>query len=601
MDLDIQDETDDDLSGSHEPTEADETNSDSSEKTSNGQNEGDDATALARLQDLLRQNKSHTLSEKRWERLREFYVDDYLETFKESQESQEYISEPDFEATQLGAVTWLPREKYRLYETLSRKGRLDIPTLARAVGTKSQLEVTDYLHSLQSQQRDRHLFARHVDRLGILSYAELPAAVEVSGKCEAALERAADALEALQDRYDNLARRQDGSADHSTLRIDGELAEAIDQVTETMDIDEDSTGNADVDSIMETADFFNVCNFTTLSELLFMNAGGDHIDRNWSQFAIEHESPAVTFAVVREFHELAVNLTRKIMQSAIFLAKSRLRAVRVEGNAPKHAVKVSDIHAALDILNLKRDSFQFWIGAARRSQVQVVRDSHQKGASRIEVLPYEVVESALTARRRQDHFRRSRSVTTEPSSEIDDSVSEMSIQPVQGSTESDHKRSSGDVRSSVVSSESSSANEEGERTSNFSSSEELSSPSSSDDSESYVFHATTPARKLKQIRLERQQDKYLKELDKIASEREERRLWESLGRDPQPTVKMEEDDKPATARPMVLRKAPDELQDWTDAVHYRAEWEVFGTSVGEECFVETDRVRKKRKADELSE
>ncbi|KAK5012079.1 hypothetical protein LTR60_004573 [Cryomyces antarcticus] len=72
-------------------------------------------------------------------------------------------------------------------------------------------------------------------------------------------------------------------------------------------------------------------------------------------------------------------------------------------------------------------------------------------------------------------------------------------------------------------------------------------------------------------------DDYVDEIDKKASDREERRMWEMLGQQPREGLKPEEL-LSSKAAPFLGRPASDS-RDWRDHVDYRSEWEQFGGPV----------------------
>ena len=614
MDLDRADE---DASGSEYEDAITNTSHDDDQllPSSEVEEDPDEQDPLDHLTLLLQRDHGKNLSELRWQRVGKAYRDEYREVFNQAQRSN---NDPAFDAyleeTQLGAVVWHAVEKYRLYGELSRRGRHDLAALARAVRTKSQLEVADYLRCLQVQLQERHLFARHIYPSAVLSHADIPAAIEVSEKCEHALEHAADALAALQERYEHSTVDQNPDRRMSLLRIDGGLAQAIDAVVGVDETSDNHHSQPEFRSLLEIASLFHASVLTDLSENIFMNAGDNYIDQNWRNVALDDEKPALTAGVMREFRDLAINLTRKIMQSAIFLAQSRTRALKVGSYTHERMVRVPDVLTAVDILSMKRDSWDFWISAARRNRLQVVLDSHSKGAPSSS-LPYEVVEDALTARVAKDYHRRSRSTSVATDASTDGNASDDSSSD--SSTDVGSDASSPD-RESIQCIDTT----DGQATENdpgiFMSADEYSDTSKDEKidplrdhsdkdleqdrssepgiiNEEPVFLATTPALTAQRLQLEAQQDQYLESLDQANGLQESRRLRslvrpvatittaielnddmdeteeESDGEeDSKNKTEGEEEEQRLDKRPATLRKMPDELRDWTESVEYVA-------------------------------
>lgn len=92
-------------------------------------------------------------AERKWNRYRQDYNDQYLEVFRQIWESStgEDLA-PNYQPTQLGAVYWGSSEKARLYEALDSKGRHDVKAIAQIVRTKSETEVVAYLNVLRQRK-----------------------------------------------------------------------------------------------------------------------------------------------------------------------------------------------------------------------------------------------------------------------------------------------------------------------------------------------------------------------------------------------------------------------------------------------------------------
>jgi hypothetical protein len=146
--------------------------------------------------------KEHTVNGgKKGNSSRKHYSDHHLELFKATvadfESSGDGVPSVELLPTQLGAVQGQPSEKDRLFNALSRKGRLQEAAVAEAVG-KSELEVRGYLMFLRNREAERHLFEKQTKQV---SHADIPAAIEISQECETALEQAADALAIFQNQY----------------------------------------------------------------------------------------------------------------------------------------------------------------------------------------------------------------------------------------------------------------------------------------------------------------------------------------------------------------------------------------------------------------
>jgi hypothetical protein len=108
------------------------------------------------------------------------------------------------------------------------------------------------------------------------------------------------------------------------------------------------------------ANLLNLTAFLRLSNRIFMN-----LPLNKS-FLVQEK--AIRHTAFADLHAITVSLTRRIISTAIFQANSRIRLHRYvakNGKLKRH-VSAKDIFAALDILGMKRDSFEFWRDAPRR-------------------------------------------------------------------------------------------------------------------------------------------------------------------------------------------------------------------------------------------
>lgn len=123
------------------------------------------------------------------------------------------------------------------------------------------------------------------------------------------------------------------------------------------------------------ADLLHADTMLSLSKNLFMNRSPDLPSPwpHWSEYTSEHvPEPSILRTAFNDFHTLVVSLTKRLMQTAVIQATSRLRSQRrrtKKGVMP--FVKTRDVLSAIDILGLKRDGRARWTGVARRCNVRV--------------------------------------------------------------------------------------------------------------------------------------------------------------------------------------------------------------------------------------
>jgi RNA polymerase I-specific transcription initiation factor RRN5 len=442
--------------------------------------------------------------------------------------------------------------------------------VAEMVG-KYELEVRDYLIFLRNREAERHLYEKQTKQI---SHADIPAAVEISQECETALEQAADALATFQDQYDTAVAEKQYPG---MWLIDWDIAGALDEQV----LDAEEAGNESEEfAILETVPgegLFRLSSWLELSERMFMNPGPPKLHNNWHNIATEDERPALTREALSDFHDLTISITRRLIQTCMFLAESRMRSTKGQGYDPKPSVKEQDVMAALEVLGMTSSLSDTLLGVARRNSLQVIRGSHDKGSGRSQVLTYDEVERQILQRKRSKRGRRSAS-TTSKSSGTSASVEDVVPEPrhlTAGRIAND--QTSRDASPSLISIQDAEADVSMSDVS-VSDIEADVQGSQGDEYGELSFHASTSRQKRRQIHLESQQDAYMEELDRLKSEQEENRLWQILGRNPAATTKRELGED-LGIRPKTLRKTKEDLSDWQGA--FAAEWEVFGETVVE--------------------
>ncbi|KAI4139048.1 MAG: hypothetical protein L6R39_006483 [Caloplaca ligustica] len=426
----------------------------------------------------------------------------------------------DLYPSQIGISRWSPQEKEFFYRGLVRYGRTDLPAIAALIGTKSELEVHVYLQLLQENNVKLHMYG---DRQSLISTADIPAAVEVSEQCCAALEQAAESLAQLQQRYEERHEKQK----HADLwRLDDKAAHWIDQC-----ISEGEEGIAQVRQRVPAAEILNLGTFLELSAKLFMNSSEP--DGNYRSFVSRCEKPSIQYTAFSDLYSVALSITKRIIQSSLFFAMSRRRATQSSSYSHKRAVKRADVVAVLNVLGLKENARDFWIELPRRCNLDV-HDSSSKtgygGAMHHEeverILGWAPITEALVADESEDEAYLSKS---NAASSLDpEEVSTMPSSPNTAASR-DHSPS----RSSAASD----------------------SPPPAKDFD----HRT---------------EEYLEYIDRQASAKEELKLWEMLGKEP-PSDLLVGEPTSGPKPPGPHRQSKDELDDWRGWTDFRPVWEAY--------------------------
>jgi RNA polymerase I-specific transcription initiation factor RRN5 len=126
------------------------------------------------------------------------YSDEYRVLFNEqvTQAASRFDLEQlvQYYTKQVGSSIWSPQEQALFFAALERLGKDDLPGIAEAVGTKSDVEARDFLLVLQDAA------AKHRDAK--VTLRDIPAAIELGDACSQKLEEAGDALAWYQERFE---------------------------------------------------------------------------------------------------------------------------------------------------------------------------------------------------------------------------------------------------------------------------------------------------------------------------------------------------------------------------------------------------------------
>ncbi|TKA76344.1 hypothetical protein B0A55_03742 [Friedmanniomyces simplex] len=281
-------------------------------------------------------------------------------------------------SSQIGASYWTSTEKEWFLATVARCSPGDLPTLSRAIGSKSEAEVNVYLTLLQDGVYEANAASSSKDAFSI---ADFSAAYDISTACEAALDDAADALARKIEKHD--VRLEQGRHGDCWL-INEDLAAAIEAGMESSKSSEDgATADGHSASKEERADPPSLPSaellrpeaFLLLSRNLFMNARPES-GNNWRDLVNESDglsSPAIFRTAFDDFYNLTVSFTRRLFQTTLFQAASRLRASDTSRNnwQPTAEVKEVDVRTAAELLSLRADWRGYWAGVSRRRGVDV--------------------------------------------------------------------------------------------------------------------------------------------------------------------------------------------------------------------------------------
>ncbi|KAJ5354112.1 hypothetical protein N7541_006676 [Penicillium brevicompactum] len=295
------------------------------------------------------------------------------ESKKEIDHTWSRHQEDVFQVSQHGSVVWTSTEKEAFFNALDRKGKGDIKELAASIGTKSELEVMEYI-SLMHRALEIQFRSGSADSMPVLG--DIPAAKEISQKGCEMLDDYADVLVLTESLTQAKAGKQDyGDFWNITGPAALELVNAVDD-------ENDNTVRGDLHL---AATLLYLPDWIQLSRRLFMNFGGKKTEDHWTNIAsskknitAHDQTPSMAAESAIDFYALTVSVTRRLVQSAIFFSMSRRRGSTRKGSNRKPLIRVSDVRAAIEVLNMKHRRPNF-VDTARRNELQIADIHNRKG------------------------------------------------------------------------------------------------------------------------------------------------------------------------------------------------------------------------------
>ena len=99
---------------------------------------------------------------------------------------------------------------------------------------------------------------------------------------------------------------------------------------------------------------------------------------------------------MQDFHELCLSLLRRLVQTVLFVAESRIKARKVQRPKTKLVVWRRDVEAAVASLALTGNSNEFWAKCPRRLRLNVFAEEHGTvPEDETDFMDYDDVESEL--------------------------------------------------------------------------------------------------------------------------------------------------------------------------------------------------------------
>ncbi|KAM0563547.1 hypothetical protein ACHAPJ_001271 [Fusarium lateritium] len=426
--------------------------------------------------------------------------------------------------SQMGLTYWSIPEKKLFFEAIARLGQSDLPGIASRIGTKSEIEVNHYLHILQ---KARLLRQREVRRPAI-EFPEITAAVELSQQCCHALDEAADAISVRQERKEE--QREENKW--------GDCWDITPRIARRLDNGESVTEGQE----LPFSGLFNLHIWLRLSERIFMNSSIP--SENWD--SIDNRPPSMWATTFEDFHSLAVSITKRLVQTTIFLSLSRIKAKKELRPSTRETVRAQDVEAAVASLGMNANSRQFWKKCARRLRLEVHEEPPDRDdEGEYEPLSYEEVEDFLPG---DDEG-------AEPATET-----ELKLEDVVDYSEEDALGSDFEEPIALSDEENAAIEREANEVLQF---------SAADFPETYRKKETLKNR----IATERRQEQYAEERDQYASWQAEAEMWDLLQKRPPIELPKMPEPGPLQRSTMDVESIFPIGRDWRTKTKYRSEWE----------------------------
>ncbi|KAH7328154.1 hypothetical protein B0I35DRAFT_416710 [Stachybotrys elegans] len=315
-----------------------------------------------------------------FKRTKGFMSTDYLDLLNTTiDEAADHtrLEEDDFEptASYIGQTLWSSAEKKAFYEAVARRGTHDLPGIASKVG-KSEIEVHHLIQVLKDDVRSRR---QKSDRRAIVSMFDIPAAVELSQLYCHAEEEAADAISVRQEKREQEREQDKWGKDGWDITADV----AFRQRAEKEAMDTKDRGFSEL---------FQLSSWLEVSDRMFMNSAVP--SNNWMM--VDDQPPSIWATALDDFYSLAVSITRRLVQTTLFISSRRISATIHHRPNTKFVVHKSDADAAIASLGMSPNSRRFWMESARRLRLNVYNDEDEDEAS-TEPMPmdYDDVEREL--------------------------------------------------------------------------------------------------------------------------------------------------------------------------------------------------------------
>lgn len=458
---------------------------------------------------------------------------------------------------QSGASIWTASEKEVFFLALDRLGKDNLLGLAAAVGSKSILEIRQYLLLLQdaafSRAGKRDIFLKDV-----------PAASEVSVICDRHMDTARDTLASMQEHFE--AIQEQGRYGEKWL-ITAELADEIEVAAKDSRPSVPIKSGDDSDPLEENdspllqeipeARLLIPRSFLELSRNVFMNPspGCSYPWSHWQDLTSDSAAePCMYRTAFRDFHALVLSITKRIMQTTLIQATSRIRS---QGWRTTKGVKLyvrsRDVETALELLGMQKSKRRYWRDVPRRCRLRVTDGKWRK----LQIFRWDEVEHILDSTMNMPTPLDSDADTA--GADLDAEQKLFNFRAARSGTPLPSPRVSGPEEDNEVASDEAVGSDASQHTGEYLETSEIvhkeEHQSGYDSSEA--------------------EDDELERFDQETSRREERKLWSIVGQMPEDMLAFSEPEAVPKARVARAprRETKAESDDWRTWTQYHAQWE----------------------------
>ncbi|KAF7859588.1 hypothetical protein EAF04_008667 [Stromatinia cepivora] len=465
------------------------------------------------------------------------------------------------EGSKIGCSVWSTEEKGLFFAGLSRLGRDNVRAIAARIGSKSEVEVQEYMQLLHQGLKEKKMYDAR-----LLDVTEYPIAAEFTSECCDIMERAADGLALRQELYEE-------DVEEAKWGKYWLLTEEVSKSLERKRSASTTKDDEDIQDLLPAVRLLNLKNWLALSERVFMNPS-EPWEGNWRQIGELGETPAIRATAFDDFHSLTVGITKRLVSAVIFCTMSRMRAM--DSKKTKAAdININDVEAATKILKMHVNSNEFWVKCPRRNHLSISREDEPNDP----VMTYSEVETEL---RKEYNGRRSRSRSrSRPHVDLPEDLSEVYTSTSDSLLDTDIDSSDSDTSDLLD---------------DNSFTQRSPSPSQSQSKSQSRFqrkpHFSPEA-------YEHALETHVSAFDARVSKLEEQRIWNLLGQDPPSDLKAEEDkelpEKPAKKMDV---EGKNNGEDWREREFWN-EWEVMGVVREEEFVRNRERAGRKERRERL--